>query len=146
MFVLAAVTVVSFWGAEQIIMEINQRKDGAPGLGRMYVECRRGGLLVYPGEREASAEELAHPTRWHDGAFGRTLSRLSGGSRSGSLYFLVRPKGFPVFRRALGYAFAAGGGTADAVAAGRAKFAIGHQMVLMPGLIKIVRREEAGKP
>ena len=145
MFVLAGVTVVSFWGAEQVIIEIQQQKGGAVGFGRVYVECRREGLVVYPTEELVRAEDLAHPTRWYDSEYARVLARLSTRQRAGSLYFLVRPKGFPVFRRALGYAFASGGGTADAVAGGSAKFTIGHQMVLMPGPIRILRRQEGGQ-
>lgn len=145
MFVLAGVTVVSFWGAEQVVMDIKQQPGGKPGFGRVYIECRPEGLIVYPRQELVRASVLARATSWYDSAFGRVLARLARG-RGGSLYFLVRPKGLPVFRLALGYTYAAGGGTSDAVAAGAAKFPIGHQMVLMPGPIRIVSGKEAGSP
>ena len=137
MFVLAGVTVVSFWGAEQVIVDVRQLKDGKPGFGRVYVECLARGLLVHPGEALVPADALEDKDRWLDGPFGLCLSKLSAG---GSLFFLVRPQGIAVFRRALGYAFSAGGGTATAVADGRARFSVGHQMVLLPGPIRVVRK------
>lgn len=140
MFVLAGVTVVSFWGAEQVIVDVRQLEDGKPGFGRVYVECLARGLLVHPGETMVSADALEDSDRWLDSRFGLCLGRLATGG--GSLYFLVRPKGLAVFRRALGYAFSAGGGTATAVADGRARFSVGHQMVLLPGPIKVLRKRD----
>ena len=144
MFVLAGITVVSFWGAEQVVVDLPQMQEGRPGFGRIYVECRARSLLVHPSEDAVRAEDLDDPRRWASSPFGQCLTRLSTGKAS-SLFFLVRPKGLAVFRKALSYAFAAGGGTADAADAGRARFSVGHQMVTMPGPIRVVRRlAEAG--
>jgi len=146
MFVLAGVTVVSFWGAEQVVMDVRQVGDGRPGFGRVYVECRASGLILHPRGKRVSAEELAAPRQWTAGPFGECLGRLSGAGRGGSLFFLVRPRGFAVFRQALSYAFAAGGGTADAVADGRARFSVGHQMVRMPGAIRVQPKTRSTAP
>ncbi len=145
MFVLAAVTVLSFWGAEQVIFDIPQQPGGRPGGGRIYVECRREGIIVYPGEERVRSEALAHPSRWGRTAYGRALNDLAAG-RARSLYFFVRPKGIQAFRRALAYAYAAGGGTADAAARGAARFPIGCQILFMPGPIRVVHAKPHSAP
>jgi len=145
-FVLVGVTIVSFWGAEQVITDVRQSKDGRAGVGRIYVECRAEGLLVHPNKTVVSAADLEDPTRWLDSPYGECLSRLSGGKQAGSIFFLVRSDGLAVFRKALGYAFVAGGGTGEAVTEGRARFTMGHQIVTMPGPIRVVQREGEKAP
>lgn len=75
---------------------------GDPGSGRIYVECRSDGLLVHPDEVVVTREELDDPVRWIDGPFGRCLTQVRSRGPGGSVYFLVRRGGIPVFRRAVG--------------------------------------------
>jgi len=145
LLVLVGVTVVSFWGAEQVV-DIRSVDGGKPGEGRVYVECRPDGVIVHPHRQVLTLADLDDPQRWGRSPFGRCLAGLSSGHHGGSVYFLVRPKGLTVYRKALTFAFAAGGGTADAVAQGRARFAIGQQMVFMPGPVRVAQGQQGGQP
>ena len=142
MFVLVGVTIVSFWGAEQVIMNIPQSEGGKAGAGRIYVECRSDGLIIHPDKTLVALADLEDTTRWMETPFAECLGKLSDGEKTGSIFFLVRKDGLDLFRKALGYAFLAGGGTADAVAQGRARFTMGQQMVTMPGPIKVIQGED----
>lgn len=142
MLVLVGVAVTSFWGAEQVIVEVPSVDGGSASPGRIYVECADDGLVVHPEEIVVSLEDLEDPARWINGPYGRCLIELRRRGDGGSVHFLVRRGGLAVFRKALGYAFAAGGGTTDAVARGEAVFSIGRQLVLMPGTIRVQRDTE----
>lgn len=143
MFVLAGITVASFWRAEQVVVDDRTRGPGVPAKGRIYVECRPDGLIVHPEKIVVSLDDLDDPGRWVEGPYGRCLTRLVREGRGGSVYFLVRRGGVSVFRKALEYALAAGGGTVDAVARGDALFSVGRQLVAMPGGIQVTRGDRA---
>lgn len=146
LFVLVGVTLVSFWGAEQVILETESSKGGQPGFGRTYIECRSSGLVIHPEQAETPRENLEDSARWLETPFGECLGKLASGQKEGSLFFLVRKDGLPTYRKALGYAFQAGGGTADAVREGQARFSLGYQMVTMPGPIRVVQEAGAATP
>lgn len=137
-FVLVGVTVVSFWGAEQVVVEVKGTGHGRPGAGRIYVECRPDGLIVHPDKVVVSLQDLEDPSRWIEGPFGKCLSKLTSSGRGGSVFFLVRRGGFPVYRKTLEYTLTFGGGTVEAVSRGDALFSIGHQLVVMPGALRVV--------
>jgi hypothetical protein len=137
MFVLVCITVVSFWGAE-VVVEVPSVVSGLPGKGTIYVECTGEGLLVHPEKDVNTLEDLDDPALWVRGPYGRCLAQLRTNKRGGTVHFLIREDGLPVFRKALSYALVAGGGTADAVSHGSALFSIGQQLVTMPGPIRVV--------
>ena len=136
--VLVCVTITSFWGAELVVEPIDLPSTGSDaGPGRIYVECRADGLIVHPHDLIVSLDDLEDPSRWIGGPYGQALSDVSSHRGAGSVFFLVRRGGLPVFRKALGYAMAVGGGTAEDSEQGTATFSIGQQRVTMPGPIRV---------
>lgn len=136
MLILVGVTMHSFWGAEQVI-EIPSEAGAGLSVGRIYVECTKEGLLVHPDDIVIALDDLEDPNAWIDGPYGQCLTELRKRGSGGSAHFLVRRGGLAVFRRALGYALAAGGGTVDDVRAGQAMFSIGQQAIVMPGPVRL---------
>lgn len=140
MVVLVCVSVTSFFGAKQ--SPVLPSKGDKPGWGVIYVECDAEGLRVHPDDVLVSRKEVEDPHQWSDGPFGQCLRKVRSHGADGAVYFLIRRGGIPVFRTALGYAVALGGGTTDAVQQGDALFSIGQQLVVMPGAIRVAKPAE----
>ncbi len=142
MLVLVSVTVASFWVAEQVL-EIPTQEDGSFARGRIYVECSAQGLIVHPDETVVSLKDLEDPAQWLNGPYGKCLKTLNRRQHDGSAHFLIRPGGLAVFRRAMGYALQAGGGTTDQVKNGQAVFSVGEQLMALPGPIRAIKGGKA---